>query len=96
MKKKAITIDPSIAQRIPYSRCCEEEGMIIVGEDKYTRMYAISGVKAEQLANYDSATAHNRMETLLNGFPMDVSMQFVVHNNLVNADSFLQKILSKP
>ena len=95
-KQKSLAIEESLAGKIPYACGYEEEGMIRVGKDRYTRMYEVSDMDPEELLDFDAKIMHNRMEELLNGFPGEISMQFLVHNSLVDPDAYLSRIVLDP
>ena len=95
-KQKSLAIEESLARRIPYACTYEEEGMIKVGANRYTRMYRVSDMDPEQLSDFDAKIMHNRMEQLLNGFPEEISMQFLVHNSLVDEETYLARIVLDP
>ncbi len=94
-KKKSVAIPSALAGRIPYQTCFEDEGMILAA-GSYTKMYLVDDIKPANVQNFDQAVAQQRMENLLNSFPVDVSFQFLIHNKLVDEETYLSKVLLDP
>ena len=95
-KRNRLAISGSLAGRISYSRCYEEEGIIRSPDGRYTRMYRVHSIDGENAAEYDAETAKRRMAEILNALPQDVRFQFVIHNRFVDADESRMGFLIDP
>ena len=95
-KKTNITINSSLASRLPYSKCYEEEGIIQTKDGRYTKMYIVEDIKPENISDFNYKIAQQKMEILLNSFPADITFQFLVHNRLIDNDKFVSKIIIDP
>ena len=51
-KKTNITINSSLASRLPYSKCYEEEGIIQTKDGRYTKMYIVEDIKPENISDF--------------------------------------------
>ena len=96
IKKNRISIGSSLAGRIPYRRCHEEEGIIETQNGRFTRMYRIHGIDTDQATGYDPKTAQQKMAEIINGMPEDIIFQFVIHNRFVDADESRMQFLVDP
>lgn len=68
-KRNRVALNSSLAGKIPYSRCFEEEGIIRSLDGRYTRMYRVHGISEENAAGYDGEAAERRMAAILNALP---------------------------
>lgn len=95
-KKNNITINSSLAARIPYTRCFNEEGIIQSKDGRYTKMYLVEDIKPENISEFNSKVAQQKMAILLDAFPVDVNYQFLVHNKLIDQEKYVTKIIIDP
>ena len=96
-KDNGIAIDQSLASRIPYIRCYEDEGIIETTEGNFSKSYII-GSPDETSATNDAAIAAARqsLALLMNDFPNNVSFEFSTHNMLISEEKYLKQILIVP
>lgn len=97
MKKDRNTYtDRSLLSKIPYICGYEEDGMIESVQGQFSRMYAIEEMKTENISSFDTQAANRKVEELLNSLPENVDFQFIVHNKLIEQQSYLENVLIKP
>lgn len=95
-KRNSLNIDKTMAAKIPYLRCYEEEGMIETRQGVYTKSYLIEDIRPENISDYDTDMIMSRIESLINALPDSVTVQFCIHNKTIEQEEYLKKVLVKP
>lgn len=95
-KKKSINAPDNITSNIPYVSVYEEEGMFETSQGVFTKTYLIEDIDEKNVKNYNPKVVENAFAKLLNGLPDGMSMQFTIHNKLVQQETFLKKIVQVP
>lgn len=95
-KKSALRAPQQIADKIPYVRCYEEEGMIETEDGVFTKAYVIEDVKPGNIKNYEESFLIKNFAALINTIPDDMKCQFVVHDRIVKMEDFLKNVIQIP
>lgn len=95
-KKNKLAVSDIVRRKIPYVRCFEEEGIIETRPNQFSKCYLIDEVDPVNAQDYTVASFNKKFKALLNTIPEDMSIQFVIHNKLVNNDFFFEKVLKDP
>lgn len=91
-KQDKVNATQAMYNSIPFEKCYEEGGIIEAG-GRFTRMYLIQDVNPDNAVDYDSMIEEQKISALLNAFPRNVRFQFISHNELIDMDEYLKKIL---
>lgn len=98
--KKTLTASKDIKNKIPYTRCFEEEGMFETVPGTYTKAYVIKDMSANKasgmMASFNMDVLTKNFANLLNEIPGDMNFQFLIHNRLIPQEDFLRKVLVVP
>lgn len=94
--KNSINAAEWIKKLIPYTSVYEEEGMIQTEPGTYSKMYIVNDVDPQNVGMYKPEIVYDAYGRLLNELPADMTVQFTIHNKLVQKDSFLKKVLLVP
>ena len=89
-------IPPFIERQIPYRLVFEEEGMFESAPGVYSKAYRIGEVSAGDVKTINNAVVTERFAALLNQMPGKMTMQFIVHNQLIPMEGFLERAYVKP
>ena len=98
-KKKnenSIAIDQSLASRIPYTKCYEDEGIMETIPGNFTKTYIIGDLDQKAAQSSSVVTARQTLALLMNDFPVNVSFQFTTHNMLISQENYLKQVLMIP
>ncbi len=95
-KKAQIQARQALFNKIPYTHIFNEMGMIETDPHRYSMGYVIEDVSEDSAMQYQNKDIMHRFAMLLNELPIDISIQFVIHNRLIAQDIFLKKVLVVP
>lgn len=95
MAKTTINISSQEAYKIPYIKMFEEEGIIEVKQGVFSKTYALTKIDPDTASTTDNKIITERFAVLLNSFDSNITLQFVIHNKLVNQEDYLKRILLK-
>ncbi len=94
--KKSLTITKAIAEKIPYNRCFEEEGVFETSEGTFSKAYVIKDLPSQSVKGFNNELLVKKFSHLLNDLPQTMNIQFLIHNRLIPQEAFLKKVLVSP
>ncbi|MCR5102733.1 MAG: hypothetical protein K6B41_15400 [Butyrivibrio sp.] len=95
-KKNNVAIDKTLSKKIPYIKAYEEEGIIVSNDGNYTKMYLVEDVNPENAKEYNIDIATEKMQEILDIFDTNMRFQFVIHNRLIDKDTYASKVILDP
>jgi len=90
-RQKIKAVSNSVSRRMPFGNCHEDGGMIESRPGFFTVMYALGGIRMEDVAAF-----RQKMEYFFSSLPLGCCYQFVVHNGVVPKESYLRTVLVEP
>ena len=95
-KKSSINIPKNMADKIPYLRCYEEQGIIETEHRVFTCGFEIRRLEKQIQTQYNIQFVRSCMETILKDVAEEgLSYQFCVRNRRVDEQGYLQNLLAK-
>ena len=93
-KKSSLNVSKIIADKIPYSRCYEDYGIIETKNNIFTCAFEICKPLERIQTQYNVQLVRNCMESILTEIVQDgVAYQFCVRNRRVDTQDYLKEIL---
>ena len=95
-KKSSINIPKNMADKIPYLRCYEEQGIIETEHRVFTCGFEIRRLEKQIQTQYNIQFVRSCMETILKDVAEEgLSYQFCVRNRRVDEQGYLRNLLAK-
>ncbi len=91
---KGMKIPKTAQDTIPFMECYEN-GLFLVGEERYTLIFAFENLDYSLLRESEQQETYEAYQKLLNALPTDIQSQEFIMNSSINADK-LRKAMIPP
>ena len=91
---KGMKIPKSAQDTIPFIECYEN-GLFLVGDNRYTLIFSFENLDYSLLRETEQMDTYNDYQKLLNALPTDITYQEFIMNSSINADKMRKVMIPK-